>query len=228
MSKAKLLLFLSIVVLFFFFFYFDLNQYLTLDFFLGKKQEFDKLYQSSPILFLCAFFLIYVLCAALNIPGATILTLVSGFLFSFIVGSVVVSLGSTVGATLSFFISRFLLRDFIQKKFQSRLKKINQGLEKDGIFYIFSLRLIPVFPFFIVNLLMGLTPVSAKGFFIASFFGMLPSTFVYVNAGSQLSNIKSLSELISPTLIISFLFLAFLPWIMKFFLKAIRFKVHSQ
>ena len=221
MSRIKLFTFFFIIFLFVLFFYFGLDQYLNLDFFIHKKQEIDSLYKSSPVLFVLAFFAFYVFCAAINIPGAALLTLISGFLFGFLLGSLVVSFGTTIGATFSFLISRFLLKDFVQKRFQSRLQKINQGLEKEGAFYVFSLRLIPIFPFFVVNLFMGVTPISVKKFAFASFLGMLPGTFVYVNAGSRISNIKSLSEIISPLIILSFLVLAGLPWIMKFLLKSI-------
>ena len=129
------------------------------------------------------------------------------------------SLGSTVGAVFAFLISRFLLRDFIQRRFQSRLKIINRGIEKDGAFYLFSLRLTPVFPYFLVNILMGITPLSIRQFTVASFLGMLPGSLVYANAGSRLSDIKSLTEVLSPGILLSFLLLAFLPWIIKFFMK---------
>ena len=219
MLKIKISLLFFIVLLFVLFFYFEFNQYLTLDFFISKRQDIDLLYKSFPVFFVLAFFIFYVFCVALSIPGAALLTLVSGFLFNFFIGSLVVSLGSTTGATISFLISRFLLKDFIQKKFHSRLKTINKGFEKNGALYLFSLRLIPIFPFFAVNLLMGITSISVRKFAIASLLGMLPGTFVYVNAGGQLSNIKSIAEVFSPVIILSFLFLAFLPWIMKFLLK---------
>ena len=224
MLKTKIFLLFLIFLSFALFFHFDLDQYLNLDFFISKKQDIDSFYKSSPVFFVLAFFVFYVFCATFSIPGAALLTLVSGFFFNFFIGSLVVSLGSTIGGTFAFLISRFLLKDFIQKKFHSRLQTINKGFEKDGAFYLFSLRLIPIFPFFFVNLLMGITPISVRKFFIASLLGMLPATFVYVNAGSQLSNIKSIAEIFSPTLILSFLFLAFLPWIMKFLLKRISLK----
>ena len=221
MSRIKLFTFFFVIFLFVLFFYFGFDQYLNLDFFIHKKQELDSLYKSSPTLFVLAFFAFYVFCAAINIPGAALLTLVSGFLFGFLLGSVVVAFGTTIGAIFSFLISRFLLKDFIQKRFQSRLQKINRGFEKDGAFYVFSLRLIPIFPFFVVNVFMGLTPISVRKFAFASFLGMLPGTFVYVNAGRQISNIKSLTEIFSPLIILSFLMLAGLPWIIKFILKSI-------
>ena len=224
MSKIKVFTLFFIFLFFALFFHFDLNQYFNPEFFIGKKQEFDSLYKEYPFLFVLAFFAFYVLCATFSVPGAALLTLVAGFLFDFILGSILVSLGSSVGATFAFLISRFLLKDFIQKRFHSRLQTINKGIKKDGAFYLFSLRLIPIFPFFAVNLLMGLTPISISKFFFVSFLGMLPGTFIYVNAGSQLSSAKSLTEIFSPVIILSFLLLACLPWVMKFLLKIFPLK----
>ena len=228
MSQLKIVFLFLIFLFFVFFFYFGLNKYFDINFFVSKKQQLDSLYENSPVLFVLAFFSVYVLCATFSIPGAAILTLVSGFIFGFFMGSVVVSVGSTLGATFSFLISRYLLRDFIQKKFHSRLKKINEGIEKNGAFYLFSLRLVPVFPFFAVNAFMGVTSIPVKQFFVASFLGMLPGTLVYVNAGTQLSDIKSPAEIISLPIILSFLLLACLPWIMKFLLRLFSIKVKNQ
>lgn len=230
MFKTKLLVFGLIVFLLVLFFYFDLNRYFDLNLLISQKQEWDSFYSRWPVWSILAFFALYVFCAAFSIPGAAVLTLSAGFLFDFIVGSCVVSLGSTAGAVIAFLVSRFLLRDFVQTKFQSRLKAVNKGLKKDGAFYVFSLRLIPVFPYFMVNLLMGVTPVSTGHFAIASFLGMLPATFVYVNAGTQLGHVKSLTEIISLPIILSFILLAGLPWIIKGVLKLLPFKktVHSE
>ena len=219
----KLALFV-IFLLFVIFVYFDLGQYFTIDFFIAKKREIDDLYSNSPISFVLAYFIFFVFCAALSLPGAAILTLVSGFIFDFFLGCLIVSVGSTTGATCTFLMSRFLLKDFVQKKFHSRLKTVNEGFKKDGAFYLFSLRLIPIFPFFAVNWLMGVTPISVRSFFVASFLGMLPGSFVYVNAGSHISDIKSLAEIFSPFVILSFLLLALLPWIMKFLIKVFPLK----
>ena len=228
MFKMKIVFFSLLVLLVVLFFHFDLNQYLDPDFFISKKADIDLFYEKSPFLFLFGFFLFYVFCAALSIPGAALLTLIAGFLFNFLIGSLVVSLGSTLGATFSFLLSRFLLKNFVQKKFPHRLKKINKGFEKEGAFYLFSLRLIPVFPFFMVNILMGLTSISTRHFIWASFLGMLPGSLVYVNAGNQLGEIQSPADIISPAILFSFLFLAFLPWIMKFLLKIFPWKRRNR
>jgi len=228
MLKIKLFFLFFLIFLLVLFFHFDLTQYMDPEFFIAKKQKFDSLYEDSPVLFVLTFFAFYVFCATFSIPGAALLTLISGFLFDFFIGILVVSLGSTTGATFAFLISRFFLKNLIQKKFQSRLQTINRGLKKDGAFYLFSLRLIPILPFFAVNFFMGVTPISVREFFVASFLGMLPGTLVYVNAGSQLSDIKSLTDIFSPLVILSFVVLACLPWIMKFLLKTFPLKKSAK
>ena len=219
---SKILLFLSLICCLLLFFYFDLARYVDLEFFIQKKQDFDELYKKQPFLFPLGFLLFYVLCSTLSLPLVALLTLASGFLFGFFVGSFVVSVGSTIGASLSFLISRFLLRDFVQNKFHSRLKTINKGLKKEGGFYVFSLRLIPILPFFMINLLMGVSSIPTKKFVVASFLGMLPASLVYVNAGTQLSKVPSVKELFSLPLLLSFALLASLPWIIKLLLKNLK------
>jgi uncharacterized membrane protein YdjX (TVP38/TMEM64 family) len=141
--------------------------------------------------------------------------LVAGALFGVVLGTLIVSFASTMGATLAFLSSRYLLRDWVQGKFGERLRAVDDGLEKDGAFYLFTLRLIPVFPFFVINLLMGLTRIKTGTFFGVSQIGMLPATIVFVNAGTQISRIESTAGLLSPTLIASFVALAFFPWAAK-------------
>jgi uncharacterized membrane protein YdjX (TVP38/TMEM64 family) len=143
------------------------------------------------------------------------MSLVAGALFGVVVGTLIVSFASTMGATLAFLSSRYLLRDWVQGKFGERLRAVDDGLEKDGAFYLFTLRLIPVFPFFVINLLMGLTRIKTGTFFWVSQIGMLPATIVFVNAGTQISRIESTAGLLSPTLIASFVALAFFPWAAK-------------
>jgi uncharacterized membrane protein YdjX (TVP38/TMEM64 family) len=143
------------------------------------------------------------------------MTLVAGALFGVVVGTLIVSFASTMGATLAFLSSRYVLRDWVQGKFGERLRAVDDGLEKDGAFYLFTLRLIPVFPFFVINLLMGLTRIKTSTFFWVSQIGMLPATIVFVNAGTQISRIESTAGLMSPTLIASFVALAFFPWAAK-------------
>ena len=213
MKKAILVLVLlgAIVA----YFVFDLGQILSLENFKASQSEIVAAKDANPILYIAGFFILYVAVTGLSIPGAAIMSLVAGALFGVLVGTIIVSFASTIGATLAFLSARFVLRDWVQGKFGERLRAIDEGLEKDGAFYLFTLRLIPVFPFFVINLLMGLTRIKTRTFFWVSQLGMLPATIVFVNAGTQISRIESTSGLLSPTLIASFVALAFFPWAAK-------------
>ena len=204
-----------IVAAIFSFFYFDLNSYLTLQGMKDSLDTFQSQIAQNPVLSICVFFAIYVAVTALSLPGAAILTLAAGALFGLVQGLVVVSFASSVGATLAFLVSRFILRDTVRNKFKEKLKKIDEGVEKQGAFYLFTLRLVPVFPFFLINLLMGLTSLKTWTFYWVSQVGMLAGTAVYVNAGTQLAQIDSLSGIVSPGLIFSFVLLGIFPWIAK-------------
>jgi pyruvate/2-oxoglutarate dehydrogenase complex dihydrolipoamide dehydrogenase (E3) component/uncharacterized membrane protein YdjX (TVP38/TMEM64 family) len=197
------------------YFAFDLGQYLTLD---GIKQavgQWEAFYAENPLVVLAVFFLAYVAVTAASLPGAAIMTLAAGALFGVVTGTILVSFASTLGATLAFLSSRYVLRDSIEARFGERLKAINAGLERDGPFYLFTLRMIPVFPFFVVNLVMGLTRIPTLTYVWVSQLGMLLGTIAYVNAGTQLARIESTSGLLSPVLIGSFAFLGIVPWIAK-------------
>ncbi len=176
---------------------------------------FQSQIAQNPVLSIGVFFAIYVAVTALSLPGAAILTLAAGALFGLVQGLVIVSFASSVGATLAFLVSRFILRDTVRNKFKEKLKKIDEGVEKQGAFYLFTLRLVPVFPFFLINLLMGLTSLKTWTFYWVSQVGMLAGTAVYVNAGTQLAQIDSLSGIVSPGLIFSFVLLGIFPWIAK-------------
>ncbi|WP_397579234.1 TVP38/TMEM64 family protein [Sphingorhabdus sp.] len=197
------------------YFIFDLGQYLSLENFKASQADIVAAKDANPALYIAGFFLLYVAVTGLSIPGAAIMTLVAGALFGVVVGTLIVSFASTMGATLAFLSSRYLLRDWVQGKFGERLRAVDDGLEKDGAFYLFTLRLIPVFPFFVINLLMGLTRIKTGTFFWVSQIGMLPATIVFVNAGTQISRIDSTAGLLSPTLIASFVALALFPWAAK-------------
>jgi uncharacterized membrane protein YdjX (TVP38/TMEM64 family) len=159
--------------------------------------------------------LIYIVVTALSLPGAAVMTLAGGGLFGLVTGTIVVSFASTIGATCACVVARYLLRDWVQNKFGDKLKKINDGMEKEGGFYLFSLRLVPIFPFFVINLVMGLTPIRIVTYFWVSQLGMLPGTIVYVNAGKELAQLDSLKGILSPGLLISFALLGLLPIITK-------------
>jgi uncharacterized membrane protein YdjX (TVP38/TMEM64 family) len=197
------------------YFLFDLGQYLSLENFKARQAEIIAAKDANPLLYVAGFFLLYVAVTGLSIPGAAIMSLVAGALFGLVLGTIIVSFASTIGATLAFLSSRYLLRDWVQGKFGERLRAIDDGLAKDGAFYLFTLRLIPVFPFFVINLLMGLTRIKTWTFFWVSQLGMLAATVVFVNAGTQISQIESTSGLLSPTLIGSFVALALFPWAAK-------------
>jgi pyruvate/2-oxoglutarate dehydrogenase complex dihydrolipoamide dehydrogenase (E3) component/uncharacterized membrane protein YdjX (TVP38/TMEM64 family) len=220
LKKLSLLLLAAIGVGLFFFY--DLNQLLTLDGLKGSMAQFDQYKAQSPFLVIGGFFLLYILVTALSLPGAAILTLAAGALFGLAQGLLVASFASSIGATLAFLVSRYLLRDTIKKRFPERLAAIDTGVEKEGAFYLFTLRLVPVFPFFLINLLMGLTAIKSWTFYWVSQVGMLAGTFVFVNAGTQLAQIESLSGILSLDLILSFALLGVFPLIAKSLINAIK------
>jgi pyruvate/2-oxoglutarate dehydrogenase complex dihydrolipoamide dehydrogenase (E3) component/uncharacterized membrane protein YdjX (TVP38/TMEM64 family) len=204
-----------VVILVLAFFAFDLNQVLTLDGLKAGLGQLKTLREQSPLLVALVFFGGYVLVTALSLPGAVVMTLAGGALFGLAGGTLLVSFASSIGATLAFLASRFLLRDLVQARFGSRLKAINHGMAKDGPMYLFTLRLVPLFPFFLVNLLMGLTPIRTLSYYWVSQLGMLAGTLVYVNAGTQLAQITSLSGILSPGLLFSFVLLGIFPMLAK-------------
>lgn len=215
MLKTRILLLVLIGLLVAFFFLFDLQQLLTLEAFKARKHQIDEFFRSFPGLAASVYFVIYVTVTALSLPGAALLTLAGGAVFGLLAGALIVSFASTIGATLALLASRFLFRDLVQRRFGRSLETVNEGIRKDGPFYLFTLRLIPVFPFFVINLLMGLTPIRAWTFYWVSQIGMLPGTLAYVNAGTQIAKIESLSGILSPALIASFVFIGVLPWIAR-------------
>lgn len=203
-----------------------LGHYLSLESLKAHQSLLNERYLGSPVTFAAVFVLIYVAATAMSLPGATILTLAAGAIFGLGMGTVLVSFASTIGATLAFLASRFLLRDFVQRKFGERIATINRGIEKEGAFYLFTLRLVPVFPFFLINLVMGLTSFRPLAFFAVSQVGMLPGTAVYVNAGTQLAQISSLSGILSPGLLLSFALIGILPILSKWAIGTAKAKRH--
>jgi len=206
------------------FFAFDLQQYLTLEYLKSSKSLFISYYEQNPMLVLGSYFLSYVVMTAFSLPGAVWMTLGGGAFFGLLTGTFVVSFASTIGATLAMLISRFLLRDWVQGRFKQQMKTINSGIQKDGGFYLFTLRLLPVVPFFVINMVMGLTPLRTSTFYWVSQLGMLPGTLVYVNAGSELAKIESLGDILSPTLIGSFVLLGIFPLLVKKLISIIETK----
>ncbi len=218
----KILVILLILILSYSFFTFDLGQYLTLDYLKSQRQSLQAYYIGHRFSTILIFTGVYILVTALSLPGAAIMTLAGGAIFGTAIGTITVSFASTIGATLAFLASRFLLKDYIQSKFASRLKIINEGVAKDGAFFLFTMRLIPAFPFFLINLAMGLTSIGVITFFFVSQIGMLAGTLVFVNAGHQLSQITSLSGVLSPNLLGSFALIGIAPFIFKGFIGYIK------
>ena len=211
----KSLLIVLIAVLIGAFFSFDLHHTLTLE---GLKAGLDQAQArlaSDPLLVAGSFFIVYVIVTGLSLPGAAVMSLGGGALFGLLWGTIIVSFASSIGATLAFLASRFVLRDTVQKRFAERLGTINEGIEKNGAFYLFTLRLVPIFPFFLINLLMGLTPIRTVTFYAVSQIGMLAATVVFINAGTQLAQLESLSDVLSPALLASFVLLGIFPLLAK-------------
>ncbi|WP_417592893.1 FAD-dependent oxidoreductase [Parasphingorhabdus sp.] len=220
MKKILILVLFTIAVASFF--YFDLGSQLTLANLKEQQAAFDGQYRAAPFLVIAIFFLVYVVTTAASLPGALILTLAAGALFGVVTGTIIVSFASSIGATIAFLSSRYLFRDAVKSRFGDRLKAIDNGVEKDGPFYLLTLRLVPVFPFFLINLLMGLTAIKARTFYIVSQIGMLLGTLVYVNAGTQLANIEQVGDIGSPGLLLSFAALGITPWIGKWIVARIK------
>lgn len=197
------------------YFVFDLGQYFSLEYLKSSRESFQALYAEHTFAVIAGYFLLYVTATALALPAATVITLAGGALFGLFTGVIVVSFASTIGATLAFVVSRYLLRDYVQGRFGDKLEKINEGIEKEGAFYLFTLRLIPVFPFFVINTVIALTPMRILTYYWVSQIGMFPATVVYVNAGKEIGQIDSLSGLLSPSLIISFAILGIFPLVVK-------------
>ncbi|HHX8650073.1 TPA: TVP38/TMEM64 family protein [Vibrio diabolicus] len=200
----------------------NFSQYLTLENAKAQQEALTTYIDQNFVFSAAIYFFAYIAITAFSIPGAAVVTLLGAALFGFWTSLLLVSFASTMGATLAFLSSRYLLRDWVQNKFGNKLIAINQGVEKDGAFYLFSLRLIPVFPFFLINLLMGLTPMSVGRFYLTSQVGMLPGTAVYLNAGTQLATIESMSGIISPAVLASFALLGLFPIITKWVMNKVR------
>lgn len=204
-----------IFIIFSTFFYLGGHKFLTFES-LKQNNEALKTWAHSNLLFASsAFFIIYVVTTALSLPGAAVLTLASGLIFGLQLGTILSSFASTMGAGLAFLATRYFLKDWVQNKFGSKIKSINEGVKNEGAYYLFTLRLMPVFPFFLVNLLMGLTPIKFWTYYWVSQLAMLPGTAIYVNAGTQISEIESPKDILSPALILSFVLLGLFPLIIK-------------
>ena len=222
MTKGRVALLVLIALVVAGFFAFDLGQYLTLDYIKSQQAQLDGLVASQPLVIAAAYFLIYVLVTAVSLPGAAIMTLAAGAMFGLWWGLLLVSFASTIGATLAMLVARFFLRDQVSRRFERQINGINKGVEREGAFYLFTLRLVPLFPFFAINLIMGLTKISVPVYFLVSQVGMLAGTLVFVNAGTQLAQVESLAGIISPELLLSFALLGVFPLLGKKLVDIVR------
>ena len=222
MNVRKLAVLAVIAGLVVVFFALDLGRYLDLEFLQSQRGRIQELFAAHPLRVGAAFLVIYVAVTGLSLPGAAVLTLVAGAIFGLLWGTVIVSFASTLGATLAFLLARYLARDAVRRRFAGAFERIDGGLRKDGSFYLFTLRLVPVFPFFIINLAMGLTSMRVLVFALVSQAGMLPGTIVYVNAGTRLGEIESLAGILSPALWLSFVLLGVFPLIAKKIVDVLR------
>lgn len=222
-------LFILLMMLAGLFFAFDLGHFLSLEALKSSRDELQQAYRARPLQTIGLYAAIYTVIASLSLPGATVMTLAGGAIFGLGVGAPAAVIPAAVGATVAFWVARYVLRDAVHRRFGDRMAAINAGIEHDGAFYLFSLRLVPVFPFFVINLLMGLTAIRTRTFFWVSLLSMLPATIIYVNAGTQLGMLTSLSDILSPALIGSFALLAAFPWLARWGLAHIKDRaVHAR
>ncbi len=223
-NGIRFLLLFLLLLLFFLFHHYGIADYVSLKGMQEQKTAFQAYADKHPITAMGGYFTAYLIFSAFALPGAVIITLLGGALFGVVLGTVLVSFGSSLGALLAFLLSRYLLRSVIQERFGNYLKTFNKGMREDGGLYLFTLRLVPLFPFFAINLVMGLTPLKGWTFYWISQLGMLPVTLIYVNAGTQLSTLESVSGLLSPSVIASLVLLGVFPVAAKKGLAYIRMR----
>lgn len=222
MRRKRVIIAAFIIVSILLFVIFDLHSYLTLTYIKGSADKFYAFYSGNRIITITAYFMFYIIITALSLPGAAVMTLAGGAIFGFFITLVTVSFASAIGATIACFVSRYILREWVEESFGDKLDMINEGMAKEGIFYLLMLRLIPVFPFFLINLLMGLTRIRLWTFYWVSQAGMLLGTAVYANAGKELGKIDSMSGIFSPGVIISFTILGIFPLAVKKFISFLK------
>lgn len=224
MDKKKLLIAAVFAALVAAFFVLDIGQYLTLDSIKARQARFQELHHAKPVAMLAAFFGVYVLVTALSLPGAAVMSLAGSALYGFWPALIVVSFASSIGATLACGAARYVLGGWVQRRFGRRLAPINKGVEREGAFYLFTLRLVPVFPFFVINLVFGLTTMRLATFYWVSQLGMLPGTAVFVNAGTRLGQISGVGDILSWPTLGSFALLGVFPLIAKKAVALVREK----
>ncbi len=227
MNRKNIMRFIVVLCLLFViaaFWKLKLTEYLSLESIRVQQTAIKGYYIQYPFLTVGIFFLAYILITALSFPGAAVMTILGGALFGFWQGVIIASFASSIGATLAFVLARFLMRDWIQGRYHNQLKILNDGFKKEGAFYLFTLRVVPAFPFFLVNILASIMPVKIVHFYGISQLGMLPGTIVYVFAGTELAKISSISGILSPTLFIAFILLGLFPIMAKKIIHQLRNK----
>lgn len=220
--KTKIIIVSFIAALIASFFIFDLGQYLNLEYLKQQKDSLNTLYNNNPVLVSAVFFLVYLMVAAFALPAAALLTVAAGAILGFWNGLFIVSFASSIGATIAFLLTRYLFHDAIEAKFGDRLAAINSGIEREGAFYVFGLRLVPLFPFVVVNSVLGLTKLKTWTFYWSSQIGMLAGTAVFVNAGTQLAEVESLGDILTLKFALSFALLGIFPLLAKKLLNLMR------
>ncbi len=228
MNKKKIALVALFITAITLFFVMDLGQYLNLAYIKSQQQVINDYYVQNPVKTGLIFFISYILITGVSLPGAGIMTLAGGAIFGVVWGTILVSFGSVFGATMAFLIARYLFHDYIQHRFSHRLERINKGIREEGDLYLFTIRFVPIFPFFIVNTLMALTPIKTLNFAVVSQIGMLVPTIIFVNAGTQLARIESPGDVLSLELLLSFALLGIFPILAKKTLIYIRKKKHES
>jgi uncharacterized membrane protein YdjX (TVP38/TMEM64 family) len=223
-NRKKVVLLLLVVLLIGLFFYFDLGRFLTLHALQENRQVLAGFFDRHRAATIAAFLAVYILQTALSLPGATILSLAGGALFGVLWGTVLVNIGATCGATLAFLFTRYLFREPVLQKFGGRLEKLNRELEREGLSYLLFLRLVPLFPFFLINLAAGLTSLPLRTFFVGTMVGIVPGSFVYVNAGASLATIGGPGEIVSLRVLGSFALLGLFALVPVFYRKLRRKK----
>ena len=221
----KISIFLILISVVIFYFILEIDQYLTLDNIRDQKQLLLNYYDQSKFLVHVTFLLIYIITATFSLPVALALSLIGGALFGFVYALVLVSFGSSIGATFAFLMARFIGHDLVKQRYKAQLSKFYMGFEKEGAFYLFALRMVPLFPFFIINIITALMPIKTWTFYWVSQLGMLPATALYVFAGTQLSEIKSLSDIMSPRLMLTFILIGLFPILIKKLIRLLKSKL---
>lgn len=228
MNKKKIAIISLFIIVIALFLSLDLGQYLNLAYVKSKQHAIDQYYALNPFRTGLIFFISYILVTGISLPGAGIMTLAAGAVFGVVWGTILVSFGSVFGATIAFLIARYLFHDYVQNKFKKYLEPINHGIRKEGDHYLFIIRFVPIFPFFIINNLMALTPIKTLNFAVVSQIGMLVPTIIFVNAGTQLAKIESVGDILSLEIILSFALLGFFPLIAKKLLIYVKKKKHEN